>query len=72
MLQSVFLHEIFVFIVAVFDREILVEQIHIEFIKTINAICKYHSFNFVTIATILVSMWAYFAPTASGQYNANI
>lgn len=50
MLQSFFLHEIFVFILAVFDGEILVEQIHIEFIKTINAICKYHSFNFVTVS----------------------
>lgn len=42
MQQSVSLYQIFVVILAVFDGEIIVKQIHKEFIKTINAICEYH------------------------------
>lgn len=42
MQQSVILYQIFGFILAAFDGEILVKQIHNEFIKTINAICEYH------------------------------
>lgn len=42
MQQSVSLYQIIVFILAAFDGEILVKQIHNQFIKTINAICEYN------------------------------